>query len=213
MTEKTIDIGALRAMEVTREPFPHMIVPSFIRSDALQAIDADFPQIDCSGSLPLPTLDYGPKFKEFIDDIQGPEMRSAIAEKFDIDLRNRPTMITVRGRCRATDGRIHNDSKTKLITVLIYMNGTWESPGGRLRLLNSPDNLNDMFAEVPPDQGTLLVFRNQSNAWHGHESFEGIRRAVQLNWVRDVGVVWREKTRHSISAFFKKLNTKVSSAA
>jgi hypothetical protein len=88
------------------------------------------------------------------------------------------------------------------------MNGKWEQPGGRLRLLNSPDNLNDSFAEVPPDQGTLLVFKNQPNAWHGHESFSGPRRAIQLNWVRDSGVVWREKARHSVSAFFKRLRKK-----
>ncbi len=65
---------------------------------------------------------------------------------------------------------------TKLITVLIYMNGKWESPVGRLRLLRSPDNLNDVVAEVPPDEGTLLVFRNRPNAWHG---FEALRRPAQ----------------------------------
>ena len=52
--------------------------------------------------------------------------------------------------------------------------------------------------------GTLLAFRKQPNAWHGHESFEGPRRAIQLNWVRDSGVVWREQIRHRISAMFKK---------
>jgi SM-20-related protein len=114
-------------------------------------------------------------------------------------------MVTVRGQCRASDGQIHTDSKTKLVTILIYMNGKWENPGGRLRLLRSPDNLNDAFAEVPPDQGTLLAFLNTPNAWHGHESFEGPRRAIQLNWVRDQGVVWYEQNRHKLSAFFKRL--------
>jgi hypothetical protein len=71
--------------------------------------------------------------------------------------------------------------------------------------LRSPDNLNDAFAEVPPEQGTLLAFLNQPNAWHGHESCEGPRRAIQLNWVRDRGVVWYEQNRHRVSAFFKRL--------
>jgi hypothetical protein len=61
-----------------------------------------------------------------------------------------------------------------------------------------------MAAEVPPDQGTLLVFKNQPNAWHGHEVYEGPRRAIQLNWVRDMGVVRREQIRHRLSAFFKR---------
>jgi hypothetical protein len=117
-------------------------------------------------------------------------------------------MVTVRGQSRAADGQIHTDSVTKLITVLIYMNGKWESPHGRLRLLRSPDNLNDVIAEVPPDEGTLLVFTNRPNAWHGFEAFEGPRRVIQLNWVRDTGVVWREQTRHKVSAFFKRLRGK-----
>ena len=64
-----------------------------------------------------------------------------------------------------------------------------------------------MVAEVPPEQGTLLVFRNQPNAWHGHEPCEGERRAIQLNWVRDRGVVMRKQIRHRISAFFKRMKS------
>jgi hypothetical protein len=171
----------------------------------MEGIEADYPQVDLPGSFPLPTLEYGPRFRQLMDEISGPEMTEIMAKKFGIDLGGRPTMVTVRGQCRATDGQIHTDSVTKLVTVLIYMNGKWEKPGGRLRLLRSPDNLNDAVAEVPPDQGTLLAFLNMPHAWHGHESFEGQRRAIQLNWVRDRGVVWREQARHRLSAFFKRL--------
>ena len=90
--------------------------------------------------------------------------------------------------------------------MFAYMNDKWEKPGGRLRLLNSPDNINDAFLEVPPAQGTLIAFLNQANSWHGHESFEGERRVIQLNWVRDKSVVWYEQLRHRVSAFFKQLN-------
>jgi len=204
MSAQTIHIDALRKTPVTQEPFPYLILPGFVRAEAMEEIESDYPKVKVPGSLPLQTLDYGPKFKQFMEEIQGAEMTAAIAEKFGVDLNKRPTMVTVRGQCRASDGQIHTDSRTKLITVLIYMNGKWEQPGGQLRLLRSPDNLDDAFAEVPPLQGTLLAFKNQPNAWHGHKSFEGPRRAIQLNWVRDQGVVWREKIRHSVSAFFKK---------
>jgi hypothetical protein len=204
MSTETINIDALRGAPVAAEPFPYVIVPNFIRTEALAGVEADYPAIDRPGSFPLPAVKCGPAFKKLMDEIQGPEMTSAMAQKFGIDLKAHPTMITVRGQTDASDGRIHSDSKTKLVTVLIYMNGKWEKPGGRLRLLRSSDNLNDIAAEVPPDQGTLLAFKNQSNAWHGHEPFEGPRRAVQLNWVRDIGVVRREQIRHRISAFFKK---------
>jgi len=202
---QTINLDALRAARVTMDPYPYVIVPHFVRDDAMDKIEADYPDVKVPGSLPLPSLTYGPVFDQFMNEIRGPEMTAIIAEKFNIDLSDRPTTITVRGQCRASDGQIHKDSKTKLITVLIYMNGKWEQPGGRLRLLRSPDNLNDSFAEVPPIQGTLLAFRNQDNAWHGHESFSGPRRAIQLNWVVNQGVVRREQLRHSLSAFLKKV--------
>jgi len=128
-----------------------------------------------------------------------------MGEKLGIDLKRRPTTITVRGRAREKDGQIHLDSRSKLVTVLIYMNGKWEADGGRLRLLNSGENLDDVIMEVPPAEGTLLAFLNTPNAWHGHKSFEGERRVIQLNWVRDNLVVWREKSRHTLSAFLKKL--------
>ena len=122
-----------------------------------------------------------------------------------INLENRPVTVTVRGQARRTDGRIHLDSRSKLVTVLLYMNGGWETDGGRLRLLNSPDNLDDLVMEVPPARGTLLAFLNLPNAWHGHKPFQGERRVVQLNWVRNHWVVWREKTRHRVSALAKRL--------
>ena len=200
-----IDIGALKAAPVQMVPFPYLIVPRFVRVGALAAIGADFPQISHHGSFPLSTLRYGPAFRALIEELQGPEMRNAVAEKLGLDLSASPTMITVRGQSRAADGKIHTDSKSKLVTALIYMNDAWESPKGRLRLVRSADRLDDVIAEVPPDAGTLLLFKNQENAWHGFEPYSGPRRVVQLNWVTSAAVVRREETRHRISAFFKRL--------
>ena len=206
--ELPIDVEAVRRAALSREPFAWLMVPHFVRAAQIGAINADFPQVTHAGSFPLPTLKYGPAFRSFMDAIRGPEFSSVVSAKLGMNLSQRPTMVTVRGQSAARDGQIHTDSVTKLITVLIYMNGKWESPTGRLRLLRSPDNLNDVIAEVPPDEGTLLIFRNQPNAWHGFEPFDGPRRVIQLNWVTDTGVVWREQTRHKVSAFFKRLRGK-----
>jgi hypothetical protein len=40
---------------------------------------------------------FGPKFKDFIDDLGSPEFRKAFERKFSLDLEGRPAMITVRG--------------------------------------------------------------------------------------------------------------------
>src|SRR3546814_12050926 len=98
-------------------------------------------------------------------------------------------MVTLRGQSRAKDGAIHTDSKTKLVTALIYLNSAWESDGGRLRMLNGPDDLEDYAAEVPPEAGTLVAFRCTPDAWHGHKPFVGPRRSIQLNWLTEEAVL------------------------
>ena len=206
-TTLPIDVVALERARLVREPFPFVLVPRFVKAEAIEAINNDFPAISHKGSFPLPTLSYGPAFARFMDALKGPAFRRAVESKMGIDLSVRPTMITVRGQSGPGDGQIHTDSVTKLVTVLIYMNPEWESPTGRLRLLKSATDLDDVIAEVPPDEGTLLVFRNQKNAWHGFEPFEGPRRVIQLNWVRNSRVVWREQTRHKVSAFFKRMKS------
>lgn len=208
MSSLPIDLAAFDAAPLTREPFAYVMVPRFVRPEALDAINADYPSVTHPGSFPLPTLKYGPAFADLISAIQGPDFARSVEKKLGVDLKGRPTMVTARGVSAARDGQIHTDSRTKLITVLIYMNNAWEAKTGRLRLLRGPDDLEDMIAEVPPDEGTLLVFKNEPNAWHGFHPFEGPRRVIQLNWVTDEGVVWREQTRHRISAFFKRLRGK-----
>ncbi len=113
-------------------------------------------------------------------------------------------MITVRGRCGTRDGNIHTDAVTKIITVLIYMNPTWEQAGGCLRLLRSPNDIEDVIVEIPPVEGTLLAFRRSDNSWHGHKLFIGPRRVIQFNWVTTQGVERREVLRHRVSAWMKK---------
>ncbi len=208
MTALPIDLDAFEAAHVAREPFAYVMVPRFVKPDAMPAINADYPLVSHPGSFPLPTLTYGPAFAAFMDAIQGPAFTALVEQKLGVDLSGRPTMVTARGVSAARDGQIHTDSRTKLITVLIYMNNAWEAQNGRLRLLRGPDNLEDVIAEVPPDEGTMLIFKNEPHAWHGFHAFEGPRRVIQLNWVTDMGVVRREQFRHRVSAFFKRLRGK-----
>ena len=200
-----IDLALVERTPLEAEPFPHLIVPGFVPSAARAALSVDYPKIDRPGSFPVADLRFGPAFRAFLDEIEGPEMRAVFAQKFGMDLAGRPTMVTVRGQAQAKDGSIHTDSVTKLITVLVYMNEGWEAPGGRLRLLRSPDNLDDVVSEVPPAAGTLLAFKVTKNSWHGHAPASGPRRVVQLNWVESEAVVRRERLRHGLSARVKKL--------
>ena len=200
-----VDLERLVSASVQQAPYPFAIVPGFVRSDALTAIDSDFPKVETAGSFPLASLHYGPAFSELIAELASTRMAAIVADKLKIDLTGRPVMVTVRGQCSARDGQIHTDSTTKLVTLLLYMNSKDESERGRLRILRSSTDLNDYAAEIPPDEGTLLIFRNGPNAWHGFEPVDGLRRVIQVNWVTSRYVVWWDQTRHRVSAFFKRL--------
>jgi len=200
-----LDLERFRTTPLSREPFEFLVVPEFVRVEARAAIDKDYPDIGRAGSFPLREVTYGAGFAKLIEEMRSEEFRNAFEEKFNVDLTNRPDMITVRGRCSDKDGKIHTDSETKIITILIYMNSAWESPCGQLRLLRSGTNLEDVILEVPPTEGTLLAFRRSNNSWHGHKPFSGSRRVIQFNWVTSEAVVRREQNRHRFSAWMKKL--------
>jgi SM-20-related protein len=198
-------LEALRATPLVREPFEHLVVPGFVSEVGLTAINADYPKISSPGSFPTDQLVFGASFKAFLDELEGDRFRETFEEKFGLDLTGRPTITTVRGRCDPGDGKIHTDSKTKIITVLIYMNPSWEQAGGRLRLLRSANDLNDIITEVPPVAGTLLAFKRSNNSWHGHEPFDGERRVIQFNWLTSEGNRQIAMLRHHTSASFKRM--------
>jgi SM-20-related protein len=198
-------LDALRATPLTREPFPYLISEGFVGPAALAAINADYPKISSSGSFPVDEVSFGPSFQRLLDELESEEFRAAFEEKFAIDLSGRPTVTTVRGRCDSNDGRIHTDSKSKIITVLIYMNESWGETGGRLRLLRSANDLDDVIVEVPPVAGTLLAFKRSDNSWHGHQPFVGERRVIQFNWLTSQGNRQIAMLRHHASASFKRV--------
>src|SRR5262249_20597630 len=166
-----LDLDAFRSTRLTRQPFDYLVVPGFIRPEARAAINRDYPRIDDPGSFPAAGLAFGPAFGALLGALTGPEVRAAFEEKFHIDLTGRPALVTRRGRCGTRDGHTHTDAASKLITALIYMNPRWEGPGGRLRLLRSADDLDDVLVEVPPTEGTLVAFRRSDNSFHGHKPF------------------------------------------
>ena len=199
-----LDFDALARTPTASEPYAHLIVERFIHPDMFAQVSADYPATPGPGSHPPSELAISGHFAGLMDELLGAEFRAAMEAKFGVDLTGKPTMYTVRGAVREKDGTVHTDSKTKIVTVLIYMNEGWEADGGRLRILRSRD-LDDHVAEVPPNGGTLLAFLRSEKSWHGHKPHAGPRRAIQLNWVTSPDVVEREQGRHRLSTRMKKV--------
>ena len=193
------------------QPFPHFVAKGLINTENMQAISRDFPVIKSPGVFHLSDVTYGKAFADLIADINSTQMCEIFSDKLSINLKGKKLMISVRGQCQLKDGRIHNDSKDKIATGLLYLNETWSASGGRLRLLNNSENLQDMIAEVPPEAGSMIAFKRTENSWHGHEKFEGERRSIMFNWIDSDIRYFKNVARHKLSHLVKKLGIKTKS--
>lgn len=178
-----INLDALRQATLQPDPFDFLIAPGFIGPEALAGINADYPPIASAANHSLDNLNCGPAFRRLMDTLQSADVAAVLGEKFSVDLPALPTTVTVRKFCERTDGNIHTDHRSKIITVLVYFNETWEHQEGQLRLLRDKDNIENYAVQVPPLGGTLLAFRRTDHSWHGHTRFVGERRMVQVNYL------------------------------
>jgi hypothetical protein len=199
-----LKVDAIASASAAREPFPYLVTQVLETAD-LDRIRADFPSIEKPGIFPLEDLKYGPVFADVIKEMQSAPFAAAVGKQLGVDLTGLPTMITVRGQAQAKDGRIHTDTKDKVATCLLYLNGAWDEGGGRLRVLRKGDDLEDYIAEVPPSGGTFVAFKVSPNSWHGHKPFVGERRYIMMNWMRSDAARSRQYGRHKLSAKVKRL--------
>ena len=200
-----LNLAKLRSATVETTPYQYTIVPGFLGADSVRQINATYPNIEQGGSYPVESLEGTMAIKSVIDELDGPEFEALISEKFGVELAGRPKMYSLRGYTRMKDGSIHTDSKDKIITVLLYLNENWTQPGGRLRILRDGRDVDNFAAEVPPDNGSLLVFKRSDSSWHGHHPFDGPRRSLQMNWMTSEGSKGFHAIRHKISAAVKKI--------
>ena len=203
-TDALLDLARFDATALATDPYDHLVVPRFIRPDALAAINRDYPTLRGPGAHPIETVGRDGAFAEFWNVVNGPVLRARIAAKFDLELNEAATMATVRGECEQADGAIHTDSRTKTITVLFYFNATWPHAGGRLRLLRSSTDIDDYAHEVIPEAGAMLVFRRCDWSYHGHLPFVGPRRTMQMHYVDAKRIVRNERKRRTVKWRIKK---------
>lgn len=199
------DFAALRLVGLQRDPFDHVVLPGFVRAAEAAAIRGCFPAALHGGVGPAPGRAPDNPLGRLVAALRDPDTTAVFSELFGLKLTPGTLMIHLRSRCRPQDGRIHVDSRDKVVTGLIYFNETWPHEGGRLRLLRSGGDLEDMAGEVAPLDGTLVAFRRSDTSFHGHHPHNGVRRCVMFNWMVDEAAARRETRRHAVSALFKRL--------
>lgn len=180
----SVDYAALEKAELRTEPFDYLVVPGFLRPEALSTLRRDFPQIRTPGNHMVEQLKFGPAFGDLLEELNGPEFASGLGRQFHLDLSGLELTVGVRRYCEASDGNIHTDHWSKVITTLLYFNDDWQHAGGRLRMLRGKEDMDDYSEEVTPAGGTLLAFRRTPHSFHGHKRFVGERLMLQASFVR-----------------------------
>ena len=178
-----LDFERIAAAPVRETPYPFAVIEGAIPREAARDIVRDFPPIERPGAVPLSEAEGGPAFEAMLADLTGDRMRAVIAEKFGLDLAGKGISMNVRGVMRRSDGNIHTDTSAKLVTILIYFNEDWPGRDGSLRILNNNRDLDDYAAEVPPELGTMVLFRVTPDCWHGHTPVSGRRLSLQMNYL------------------------------
>jgi len=200
-----LDFDAFERAPLHHEPCDFIVVPGFIKPDALEAINRDYPAIAEAGNFSSEAIACEGAFQAMLDELGEPETKQRFAAKFGMDLSDCPLELTVRKYSKESDGNVHNDSKSKRLTALIYFNKEWHSPGGQLRILRKPEDINDYVVEVPPVDGTLISFRRNEKSFHGFPPYVGERRSIQFYWVKPERAVTRKRHKTGPSIWLKRL--------
>jgi len=196
---------------VTRDPFPYTVIEHSLADSLRPAVDNDFPKYDRSGFFPYVPEECGPTVQRLVDDIRSPEFADALGRSLGVErLSQYPTIVTIRNLSKDTDGRIHNDSKSKIITSLLYLNETWpDTTDGCFHFLSSPESFDRRIGNpVKPLFGTFTAFRRTENSWHGHPPYAGERRVIQCAWLTSTEELDRKLKRGRFQRFLKKLFTR-----
>jgi len=202
--DPVINLDAIRAGDVSHDPYTYMLVSDALNQSVSPALRADFPPITKPGFLTVDEVAMKGRFKQLVDEIESEEFSEVMSQKLGIDLHPFPRLTTIRKLSQLRDGRPHIDGTAKIMTVLFYLNDAWDDSGaGRLRVLYGPDKFEPYKIEVPPTMGWMFAFLRGENSWHGHPPFAGERKVVQTAWIRDQHEVDRKKRRNATAQFLK----------
>lgn len=201
-----INIEGLKSARISRDPYNFLVGENFIQPTAVEPLKADYPDLREAGFFTETDVGAHGAFAKLLQDLKSPEVSKIISEKLDIDLVNKPKMITIRKISAAKDGRIHTDGEAKIATMLTYLNDTWDgTAAGCLRVLRSEKSFDDYVEQISPLTGTVFAFRRSDGSWHGHTPFVGERRVVQMTWLRSEADVARKEKRGALSHNLKKM--------
>ncbi len=201
-----LNLDALRAARTRTAPFTYLAAEGALSREEAARVREDYPSIDKTGYLPLSKLKARGRFAELVEDLQSEALAEVLSDKLNLQLVDKPRMITVRRLSKTGDGRIHNDSASKTCTMLLYLNDGWDpAEGGAIRALNGPGDMDDYAEEVAPVAGNVFAFARSEESWHGHPPFAGERYVIQTTFLTSEEELDRKEKRGGLQMRLKRL--------
>jgi len=192
---------------VASTPFPFLIAAGQLPEEARADLARDFPRYRGAGFFPHDPADCGPSLNRLVEELSSGAFADAIGSRLGIpDLSRYPSLVTICRSLNRRHGNVHTDSRSKVVTALLYMMDDWpaDEHGGCLRFLARQDDIDSLVGpEVRPVYGNLAAFRRADNSWHGHLPFEGERRVIQVAWLTSASEKVRKTRRGRLSRFVK----------
>lgn len=209
---KYLDETAIDKLKIHTEPYEWGYIPDAMPNRFMDEVLSDAPVIPTRGSYPiksyfgLPRLKYGPHFAKVIEELLSERFRKIVEKKMNMDLSKNPPCIVMMGNTTGhyNEGYAHNDSKHKIVTVLVGFTREWPYERGRLRILRSSDR-SDYEFEFAPEFGAMLMFKVSDKSWHGFLPQKGPRMSLQLCYCDSQSYVRSEYFRHGLSALVKSI--------
>lgn len=210
MTRQILDPAGLDRpdTEVRSQPFHYLIAHGQLPESVRTELDRDFPVYRSAGFFPYVAEECGPSIRRLVEELSGPDFARAIGSRLGLPaLGSYPTLVTLCKSLNRRHGTIHTDSRSKIVTALLYLNPEWpDTSDGCLRFLSAIDNIDaSLGAEVKPLYGELAAFRRSDNSFHGHLPFEGERRVIQIAWLVDNAALERKSQRGRTTQWLKNL--------
>lgn len=190
--------------KVNNQIFPYLKIDNFLNKNIIRNILINFPKLKINGSIHISNLNLDIHHKKLINELKSDEFKKIISNKFNINLNDSYCFITYRFASSKNDGKIHVDSKDKIMTILLYLNS--DSNISNLRLLKDNSNINNYFDEIPSSVNSGIIFKVTDNCWHGYVPYIGQRFLIQINFIDGYYNYKKYIIRHSLSYFIKSYN-------
>ncbi len=91
-----LNLAAFENTPLEHDPFDFVVATGVMDAETLAEVNRDYPEIDLPANFKPEDLEFGPRFRQLLDEVDSPRFKAAIERKFGVSLDGAEKTITVR---------------------------------------------------------------------------------------------------------------------